>query len=338
MKIENLDRKRNQEKDAVSLLTASCGSLLNASYPSVLHYKATLPQWKDLAKRHCIKSSGTKSQLVERIHSHFKETHYATKIQQLFRGHCVRRFFALHGPALHQRQLCTNSMDFFTMEDMTDVSPCQFVSFRDMEGFVYGFDLLSLYNLFLRTTTEVKNPFSQKPMPLAMKRDMETILRLGRVLHIPILTEIADVMKEVSEKKSVELQTLALFQQIDALGNYSNAQWFLKLGYNSLIRFIRELRDIWEYRANLSWNMKQAICPPSGNPFSEFPNIVALQSMDELRKPILRVMEKMVISGTDKDSQSLGAYYVLGAMTLVSKEAAVAIPWLYEATAFHNQS
>lgn len=41
-------------------------------------------------------------------------------------------------------------------------------------------------------------------------------------------------------------------------------------------------------------------------------------------------MEKFVNSGIDKDSKTLGAYYVLGALTLVSTEASTSLPWLYQ--------
>jgi hypothetical protein len=45
---------------------------------------------------------------------------------------------------------------------------------------------------------------------------------------------------------------------------------------------------------------------------------------------VLQSMETMVNTGIDKDSRSLGAYYVLGALTLVNEEAANALPWLYQ--------
>jgi hypothetical protein len=53
--------------------------------------------------------------------------------------------------------------------------------------------------------------------------------------------------------------------------------------------------------------------------------------LDDVRKYILNVLEKLVLSGVDKDSKCLGAYYVLGALTLVSVNAANALPWLYQA-------
>jgi hypothetical protein len=49
-----------------------------------------------------------------------------------------------------------------------------------------------------------------------------------------------------------------------------------------------------------------------------------------MKKVILEVLEKMVNSGIDKDSKTLGAYYVLGALTLVNESASTSLPWLFQ--------
>ena len=41
-------------------------------------------------------------------------------------------------------------------------------------------------------------------------------------------------------------------------------------------------------------------------------------------------MENLISKGINTDSKSLGAFYILSALTLVSHSAAVALPWLYE--------
>jgi hypothetical protein len=45
---------------------------------------------------------------------------------------------------------------------------------------------------------------------------------------------------------------------------------------------------------------------------------------------ILEVLERFVNNGIDNDSKSLGAYYILGALTLVNEAAATSLPWLYQ--------
>ena len=41
-------------------------------------------------------------------------------------------------------------------------------------------------------------------------------------------------------------------------------------------------------------------------------------------------MENMINNSVDRDSSSLGCFYVLGALTLVNAEAANAMAWLYQ--------
>ena len=121
---------------------------------------------------------------------------------------------------------------------------------------------------------------------------------------------------------------------MDALGNYTNVQWFLTLNKIQLIKFVRELVDIWHYRANISNELKRAICHPTGNPFQTLPNFNVLQTinnLNDIRKPILYVMERLVNSGINNDNKCLGAYYVLSALTLVNYDAATSLQWLYEA-------
>jgi hypothetical protein len=148
---------------------------------------------------------------------------------------------------------------------------------------------------------------------------------------------LSDITKEISNKKTIELRALTLFQNIDALGNYSNAQWFLTLNKIQLIKFLRELADIWCYRAPLTVETKRAISPPLGNPFTRMASYNSLQIMDNLddvRKHILDIMDKFVNIGVDKDSKYLGASYVLSALTLVNNDAATALPWLYQAVCY----
>jgi hypothetical protein len=304
-------------------------------YVFLLKYNYNIKQLKQIAKEYKLKITGNKLQLLSRIYSHLYLSHLIIRIQKIIRGYLLRKYNKSHGPAFKNRLLCTNNFDFLSMDDLTDIPNKQFFSFKDEDGFVYGFDILSLYNLIYKCNGIVKNPFNQQPITSIVIENFRSLLQLSRVLKIDILTEISDVTKEVSNKKSLELRALTLFQNIDELGNYSNAQWFLTLNRNQLIKFVRELADIWNYRANLSNETKKAICHPTGNPFHRIPNyniLQTLENLDDVRKIILEFLEKFVTTGIDKDSKCLGAYYVLGAITLVNNEAATSLPWLYEAT------
>ena len=140
----------------------------------------------------------------------------------------------------------------------------------------------------------------------------------------------------ISPAQSVELRALDLFQKIDALGNYSDPQWFLSLNRNQLTKFTRELNDIFSYRAQLSQDVKRNICPPHGEPFYNV-NLHYIQhcpDMTDVRNFVLSIIEKFVNRGINADSKSLGAYYVLAALTLVNETAAASLPWLYQSVVY----
>ena len=103
------------------------------------------------------------------------------------------------------------------------------------------------------------------------------------------------------------------------------------LSRNSLFTLYRELHDIWNYRSSLSYDMKIKICSPTGNPFiNERIHFHANYNIHYLQFKLLNIFDKMVYSGIDDDSRTLGAYYVLAALTLVSNDAATSMPWLYQ--------
>jgi hypothetical protein len=298
----------------------------------VYKYNYNVNQLKTIAKTYKLKLSGNKPELISRIYSFLFLSNFAIKIQKVGRGYLHRKYMQLHGPALKNRLLCTNAVDFLSMDELTNIPLSQFFSFKDEDGFIYGFDLLSLYNLIYKSETIVKNPFNKQPFSLNVLDDFRHLIRLSHLLRIRISIILTDVTKDVSNKKTIELRTLTLFQTIDGLGNYSNSEWFLSLNRTQLIRFVRELVDIWTYRAPITIETKRSIYP-QGNPFIRL-NYVLLQNMenlDDVRKVILQIMENLIYFGVDKDSKCLGAYYILGALTLVNSNAATAMPWLFQA-------
>lgn len=302
----------------------------------ILNNTYSAAQLKYLTKQYKLKVTGTKQQLVARIYSFLFTSFNTIKIQKIFRGFIQRKYNACHGPALHNRRVCTNDTDFFTMDELNELPDSQFFSFKDTDGFIYGFDLMSFYNLLYKTDGQIKNPYNRLPISNKIIQDFNTQLRLSKLLKIPISLEIKDITLELSKAKNVELKAVGLFQNIDALGNYSNPKWFMNLNRIQLLKMLREIIDIWSYRAHLSSEVKCKICPPNGRPFPQIVNFHYLQTteeLDDVRKFILNILEKLILFGVDKDSKCLGAYYILGALTLVSTEAANALPWLYQALA-----
>jgi hypothetical protein len=302
------------------------------TYNELLYNNYNVNQLKNFAKHYKLKISGNKQQLLSRIYSYLYFSFYIIKIQKIFRRMLVKKYKMLHGPAVTNRKLCINETDFITMEPINEINFHQFISYKDTDDFVYGFDITSLHNLFLKTNDEMRNPYNRRLIPEKIFKDVRTLIRISRILKIHINLSLEDDIKKLSTEKTIELKALTLFQTIDSLGNYSNVNWFLSLNRNQLIKFIRELIDIWNYRAQLPNQTKRNICPPNGDPFRNLSiqYINTEENIWNVKKVLIEVMEKFVNSGIDRDSKALGAYYVLGALTLVSTDAATTLPWLFQ--------
>ena len=304
------------------------------NYHEMSMYNYNVNQLKLIAKNYKLKISGNKNQLLTRIYSFLYFSSHIIKIQKIFRGNVARKYKLLHGPAIINRKLCTNTDDFVTMEPVEEINYHQFISYIDEDGFIYGFDIISLHNLFLKSKDieSIRNPYNRNIIPESVVKTIKSIIRLSKLLKIHVNLHYEDDTQSISIEKMVELRALSLFQNIDALGNYSNSQWFLSLNRLQLIKFLRELADIWNYRAQITTETKRSICPPSGDPFRNL-NMYYIQTeenMTNVKKVVLEILEKIVNSGVDRDSKALGACYVLGSLTLVNQEAATSIPWLFQ--------
>ena len=327
-----LTRKKRSvlSKPKVSPDDFTVPSFGEASWLQKFNY--TLPQLRKIARHHKQTISGNKQDLIDRLHSYLSNSCDAVKIQSMFRGFLRRVYNKLKGPGYVNRSLCTNSTDFYTLDEITTVPNNQFISFRDSDGFVYGFDILSLYNLILKGGVTTENPYTRKAFPENLINRIRFLIRISIVLKEPVAIRLDTEPAQQKVKQRLDLRIISLFQDIDALGNYTDSRWFSTLSSIGLVRYARELHDIWSYRAQLSMEMKCNIVPPHGDPFRG--GMVELRNPNlnhaTLKKSILSIMETLVRSGSNRDHKVLGSYYVLAALTLVSAPAAEALPWLFE--------
>lgn len=306
----------------------------NASnYFQLLTTKVNISSLKSYLKKYSLKTTGKKDDLLKRIFIYLHLSSYAVSIQKIFRGYIQRYFNRLHGPGYSNRSLCVNDTDFFTLDSLKDIDKHQFISFKDKDNFIYGFDICSLYKLFTDSNGSVMNPYNRNKIQGFFLLRIKNIIRLGKLFNIRVNVKIEDDI--VDKNKSVQFKALDIFQKIDALGNYSDPRWFLSLNHAQLTKFVRELADIYNYRANLLPETKHKIYPHPGDIFDGFDmNYMIGLEIDKTRDYILNLIERFIVCGIDNDSKSLGAYYVLASLTLVNSAAAEAIPWLYQSVLY----
>ena len=303
------------------------------SYENYSNYnfkKCTIPQLKIIAKHYKLRLGGKKNDITSRIVMHLKQSKYIINIQRRCRGQLQRKYNKLHGPAFKDRSLCTNDTDFYTLDSLNTIPYNQFYSFKDDDNFIYGFEISSIYNIILKNNLACENPYNRKPFPENVIHDIRNLIRLSNVMKIPVNAYI----KTSSTSNKFEQRALSLFQEIDNLGNYSDHKWFTELSALQMSKFVRDLCDIWQYRAQITPESKLAICPPTGDPFIGT-NIVNIHTFrpNMIKEFALSCIERLVKRGTSTEYKSLGAIYVLTALTLVSNSAATSLPWLYQSVA-----
>lgn len=295
-------------------------------YDNLIVKDYNITQLKQMCGEYKILKSGKKDELINKIYKYLYFSNKIVNIQKVYRLFLVKVYNNYHGPAFKNRKLCVNETDFLTLEDISDIPYAQFFSYKDSDGMIYGFNISSLYEYLFKKDNKL-NPYTRGEIPKNTISDIRRLIKLSKIMNINMEIKIKDDI--ICPKKTFELKVVDIFNKIDELGNYSNYLWFYRLDKNCLIRYIRELYDIWTYRLQLSNTVKRNVCP-RGDPFRNI-NLYNILNHDVfiLKKIISSVMEEFVTSGTSAESKSLGAIYVLTALTLVSAEAATAMPWLY---------
>lgn len=311
---------------------------------------------------------GNKKIILSRLKTHFEQERLAIQIQKIVRKIFVKRSMELVGPAIKNRKLCTNDTDFYTFEPLEEIPYDNFFSYKDEHNFIYGFELSSLVEYIKnkrRGNKHLLNPYTRG----SFSNILPNIHRLIRINNIIFNKNMFVKKTEAKQKvypppriisnsyqsrslllgveydynhssmlefvratraKSIEERSRALFMEIDQLGNYSNYEWFDNLERRSYLRYFRILKDIWCYRAQIPINIKIKICP-LWDPFIMLStdDLVDL-TIDQLKSRCLCVMEDMVYTGVDVEFKTLGAFHVLSVLTVVSRDARLNMPWLYE--------
>lgn len=292
-------------------------------------------QLKAMCRHYKLKVGGNKDELTARVYNYLRLSSSAMVIQARWRQILTMKYISARGPAYYKRDLCVNDTDFYTTQEVSEIPNEQFISYRCSDGFVYGFDIMSLYTWISKGIRgQVQNPYNRSILPQSVYDAIAHIRKMARSRGENVV--VATVAEEIDPTKQLQLRGLSLFQHIQEVTSYVvDHLWWWELGRISLIRFIRELCDIWEYRAQLDPIVKREICPPHGNAFNRNEvHGLQLMSMDQLRRASLMIIERMVRLAAATENQALGSSYVLCALTLVSAQAANQFPWLYQSVAY----
>jgi hypothetical protein len=313
-------------------------------FDDILHYNYNVSQLKKMCKHYKYKVSGNKSELVKRLYNNMRLSSYAVKIQALFRKRIVQKMMELKN--IHLLKDATNDIDFLTLEPVKNLKISQILCLKSGEkNHVYCFDICSLYNLFKehhaskkqsrrkKTNDIFLNPFNRQPFPPSLHKDLYKVVKYTKLAGININITIENDNYCETLKKQNQFTAIELFQIIDSHGFITDSSWIMNLNMYELSKFVKQLIDVWDYRAQLSSETRFKIFPSElGYPF-RFNRRVFFGAIENARKSIIKKITKFITAGVDRESQSLAVFYILGSLTMVSKPAAENLPWLFESFA-----
>ena len=306
------------------------------TYYLLYQHNFTISQLKSILKEHKIPSSKykKKSELLYYCIKILYICGKVTKLQRFWRNYFIRQFNKTLGPSFKNKKISNNIDDFYTAEDLDEINYYYYFSFKDKDGFVYTFNIISLHSLLEKRQTE--NPYNRQKFSDEIILSIKKRINYNKILgEISIFNEYKPIVLTFEEKiKNV-------FSQIDDLGNYSDYSWFMELNLIQTKRFLYELFEIWTFRAQLTQQRKAEICPPNGNPFFNIPTTAYMSanhfhSLQSLRMMSLTIMERMVYTAHNDSDKNIGALYILSSLTLVSLNARNSLPWLYASVSYIN--
>lgn len=155
---------------------------------------------------------------------------------------------------------------------------------------------------------------------------------IANVETIPIIYHEQYQEIENTRQRPIPDRINALFIEIDQLGNYTDQTWFTNLTHMQYAQLYRCFYDIWNYRGQISYEVKNDICPVHGPFDGIFPNSVRHMdlSTSALKTACLIVFENLVYSGINVEIRKIGTLIALTALTVISQPARTVMPWLYE--------
>ena len=228
------------------------------------------------------------------------------------------------GIGYFNRDLCTNDTEFFSLENIKDISDENFISFIDESKKVYGFDIFSLIEMFEENV--YTNPYTCIDFPQSFIINVQEIHK-----KIKNNQKIISLIKMTPEEKLND-RIFNFFHKCYLIsGNFVNDQWFKDLNRIELIDFYKGVEDIWNYRAQLTPEVKQKYVPSNVEIFNKIPEVSnPKNSLETIKNILLDDFEKFISLPEKEDDKITTTMWILTAFVDVSQIAQINLPQLIQ--------
>ena len=245
------------------------------------------------------------------------------KVQSIFRKNIITFSNKYKGPGFPFINRCCNDEDFFSFSPLNEIESDYFFSYKDRNNNIWGFDIRSFKKLI---QLRQNNPYNRDPIPSSVRRQLKR--RLKQLEYKKIQTEIVKPPDENIDDY-LNHRLIDIMQHISQFGYSVSDTWYTALNLAQLKSLYANLEDIWNYRAQLSINVKRNICPPLGFVFRDSQSYINNQTdIKQMSKILLDNVYKLVFTGVTEGDQKLGAMYFLIGLGKINPACFETIPWL----------
>jgi hypothetical protein len=285
------------------------------------------------------------------------------KLQRLIRKHKYRiRQWNRGKGAIYPSIQCTNKDDFCSLDPLDTIPQRLLFTYKDTNGFIYGFNLLSFLDL-IANSEQPLNPYTRCPISRNVinrankyhriltnwsKVDEPNVLEQQRLPNTDI-SIVADNggnngsnthgsialrnAPRLSFKDRTKQRLQSVFQKINYLGYQTNIDWLLDKSAPVLISFIKTLAKNWSYQLGFSDTTKQSLLSHQDLHFFETlvndayrnPQLVHSSTLHIMNR-ILGVLEPLINNTTDPNSAALLVLYSL--YYIDPRRVSNANPWM----------
>ncbi len=226
---------------------------------------------------------------------------------------------------IYRRNKSNNKTDCGTLDHIITIPIEYYFDYLDSDGFTYAFDLRTLDLIS-------SNPYNQKAFPSDEKFKQKLNCKIQYIKKTE--RRMHHDSPKLTEEQKYDQHLIRVFQKFDMIGQYTDTNWFNNLHFEELRKFYRNAYDMFDYRAQLSLEIRKKITK-NGLMFSQLKNDIDFlrpKHKRYLQTEILKEMERIVDEGEDKEYKTLGVNLILSALVEVSTPAAIALPHLVQST------
>lgn len=297
--------------------------------------KVTIPQIKSTLKSLNIKykSNIRKKDLYDILKNYFYKDKYDNNdiikikiIQNRWKRKKLFKNIKSLGVGYFNRELCSNDTEFASLQEIKEIPNKLFISMVENNK-VYGFDITSLGEMFEENI--YTNPYTQQEFS---KKFINNVTEKYNIYQKSLKSNEPTSPIKLTPEEKQNNRIFKFFHECYLIsGNFVNDEWFKELNRLELIKFYEGVEDIWNFRANLTKEMKEKYIPSNIIVFDKLSEARSLKyNKQGLQSLLLDDFEKFLKYPKNDEDKITTTMWILTAFVDVSQIAQVNLPQLIQ--------